>query len=225
MLSISLSNISKRIKKEFCTSICYSNALKEIMEHQSVESDWLFQWKVFHILFLTVLLAIWTTQTHVCSYMWPESAGMGWFQPVRYSMQTLPIKQHLFWLHSSGNHYPYVHMCLCLCVCFMSGLCRLLGFAAAYLYSVLWNIFQTLWLTWGDPTPHPSAASELYHENTENWHCTCGDVMLTPPLFAIFVITMISLKEMHVSLSILENMDQNVMHMFIRKCNWVVAFQ
>lgn len=42
MLSISLSNISKRIKKEFCTSICYSNALKEIMEHQSV----LYSWKV-----------------------------------------------------------------------------------------------------------------------------------------------------------------------------------
>lgn len=94
----------------------------------------------------------------------------GWVQPVRNSLQTLPIKQHLFGLDSSGNRYPYVHMRLCLCVCFMSGLCRLLGFAAAYLYSVLWNIFQTLWLTWGDPTPHPSAAPELYHENRENWH-------------------------------------------------------
>lgn len=55
-----------------------------------------------------------------------------------------------------------IHMSLCLCVCFMSGLCRLLGFAAAYLYSVLWNIFQTLWST---QPPHPSAALEFYQEN------------------------------------------------------------
>lgn len=60
-----------------------------------------------------------------------------------------------------------IHMCLCLCECFMSGLCRLLGFAAAYLYSVLWNIFQTLWLTWGDPTP---IRLRLWSLNTENWH-------------------------------------------------------
>lgn len=93
------------------------------------------------------LLAFWIILTHMCSYMWPESAGMGWVEPVRYSMQTLTIEQHLFGLHSSGSHYPYVHMSLCLCLCFMSGLCRLLGFAAAYLYSVLWNIFQTLWST------------------------------------------------------------------------------
>lgn len=156
MLNISLSNISKRIIKEFCTSICSSNALKEIMEHQSV----LFSWKVtgcsigksFTFCFWQ---CFWLSESlkHTCAHIWPESAGTGWVQPVRYSMQTLPIKQHFCGLHSSGNHYPYVHMCLCLCVCFMSGLCRLLGFAAAYLYSVLWNIFQTLWLTWGDPTP------------------------------------------------------------------------
>lgn len=60
-------------------------------------------------------------------------------------------------------------ICLCVCVCFMSGLCRLLGFAAAYLYSVLWNIFQTLWST--QPPIRLRLWSFIRKTDAYRWRC------------------------------------------------------
>lgn len=189
MLNISLSNISKRIKKEFCTSICSSNALKEIMEHQSV----LYSWKVtgcsieksFTFYFWP---CFWLSESlkRVCSYMWPESAGTCWVQPVRYSMQTLPIKQHLFGLHSSGNHYPYVHMCLCLCVCVLWVVCVGCWGLLQHIYILFCGTFSRR-CGWHEATQPPSVCgSGALSGKQRKLTCTCGDVMLTLPLFAIF---------------------------------------
>lgn len=119
---------------------------------------------------LVPLKAFWITLTHMCSYSICGLNLLGWVELILWDTAcTLPE--------------AIIRMSLCLCVCFMSGLCRLLGFAAAYLYSVLWNIFQTLWSTWGDPTPTSVCGSGVLSWKHENWHIQVE--MFRPSLSAI----------------------------------------
>lgn len=129
-------------------------------------------------------------------YMWSESAGLGWVQPLKYSMQTLAVVQHLFRLRSSGSHYPYVHLCLCLCVCVLWVVCVGCWGLLQHIYILFCGTFSRH-CGWHEATQPPTRLRLRRNMKTDvcRWRCD----IYTISLCNLCVITMLSLKEMQLS--------------------------
>ncbi len=86
---------------------------------------------------------------------------------------------------------------VCIYVCFMSGLCRLLGFAAAYIYIVFSGTF---FRHCGRPNPPPSVCgSGVLSWKHENWHIQVEMFRLS--LSAIFMSSLYNLLKKCMCLS------------------------